>query len=320
MANLVLELTRKQSYDCVYIKGFLATPAFLRIARGFKERSGTCRVAFEVATYPYQYEYRQLLKADLKAKNLRGLCGHLLELWQHGTTFTGFSRYVDRIVVFGAPVKWLWGIPAMQSQNGVSVKNIPLRTFTGDPAVCSLLGVAGTSFYHGYWRVVEGMHEYYQRGGQQNIQFFVVGENRSIDDLKQQVHQLALQEHVHFLGYRNAQELNRLYCENLLGVAPLGTYVTRLIHASPLKTREFCAAGVPFLFGYEEKYIDQNTPFALKLPNDPTPVDMEAVLSFAATVNEELSRQEREFAEQHCDWQSIMEEILQFMQNNPEEE
>lgn len=306
------------SYDAVYIKGFLANPYALRIARCAKQAKRTCRVIYEVATYPYWGEYRRFLKVDWNQRNARALGGHLLEILQHAVSAPRFRSCVDALVLFGSPRERLWGVPAITVGNGVSVADIALRPY-GPPEAgdtVRLLGVAGTSVAHGYDRILRGMAAYAQNRapGSPEVEFSLVGENETVSALRSLVSELGLAGRVHFLGYQDARGLGALYASHDAAVSSLGVYRIGLTHLSPLKSREYCAAGIPFLYAYEDTVLSGSEPFCLKLPNNASPVDMNAVTAFVRRCRDdpELPEKERKFAEQNCDWKSIMKQILDF--------
>lgn len=318
VTDAICSFVKQGAYDAVYIKGFLATPYALQIAKCAKRVKSSCRVIYEIATYPYWGEYRRFLKVDLKRKDARALAGHLLEIFQHAVSVPRFRSCVDALVVFGSPVGRLWGVPAITVGNGVSVSDIALRSYSPPDASgdVRLLGVAGTSVAHGYDRVLRGMAEYraHRSPGSPDVEFNLVGENETITALRSLAAELGLEDRVHFLGYKNSKELAALYNLNDAAVSSLGVYRIGLTHLSPLKSREYCAAGIPFLYAYEDTLLSGNESFCLKLPNDGSPVNLGAVTNFVQRCREipDLPERERDYALLHCDWKEIMRDILAF--------
>ena len=313
----ICEIVREEKPDAVYLKGFLANPYARRAAECAKSANRGCKGIYEVATYPYWGEYRRFFRVDLQNRDARSFAGHLLETAQHLGTAFRMKRHVDALVVFGRPVERLWGIPAVTVDNGVDVDSIaPRKAEAGGPGrEIRLLGVAGTSVAHGYSRVLEGIAAYRksQPEGGPPVRFSLVGANETIRQLRRQAESLGLQGSVEFLGYKNAQELSELYGECDAAVSSLGVYRIGLTHLSPLKSREYCAAGIPFLYAYEDT-LPPDAPFAMKLPNDPTPVDIPAVVRFAEQCRgrPELPEGERRYAREHFDWKIIMARVLAF--------
>lgn len=313
----ICEFAADGSYDVVYLKGFLSNPYALRVASCAKAANPGCKVIFEIATYPYWGEYKRFFKVDWRKRDRRALVGHLLEVLQHLMTVPRMKPKVDVLAVFGQPVEKLWGLPAVTIDNGISFDRvIPRRApETVSSADIRLLGVAGTSVAHGYFRVLDGLVQYEKSRTVEspNIFFDLVGENETIQVLKSKTSGLGIQNLVSFLGYKNSQELSKLYDRCDLAISSIGVYQIGLKYLSPLKSREYCAAGIPFLYAYEDT-LPADAPFALKIPNDPTPVDMEAVVRFVERCRRhpEISAQEREYAKDHYDWKIIMKRVLDF--------
>ncbi len=317
VTQAVCAILSENGYDAVYIKGFLATPYGLEIASCAKHANPACRVIYEVATYPYWGEYRRYFRDDWKNHDFQSFAGHVLEVLQHFSAAPRMKGRTDAVVVFGQPIKRLWGIPAVTVDNGITVDRIGMRQ-NGMPAPGSaihLLGVAGTSVAHGYSRILEGMAQYRngRPSGSPDIFFDIVGGNETIRALKAQADELGLAKEVHFLGYRSSEELAKLYGVCDAAVSSLGAYRLGLKYLCPLKSREYCAAGIPFLYAYEDT-LPADAPFALKLPNDPSPVKMETVARFVENCrkNPQIALQERKYAEEHYDWKIIMKRVLAF--------
>lgn len=313
----ICEFLSDGNYDVIYIKGMLTTPYDLRLAKCAEASKKGCKVIFEVATYPFWDSYLKMLRSDVRGKNLRSLAGHMLEIFQHAATFFRLKRHVDALVVFGTPVRRLWGIPAITVDNGVSLGSISLRekpaASASDPI--RLLGVMGTTISHGYSRMLQGLAGYEGKSaGGPEVHFAIAGENDTSGELKAQTSELHVEDQVSFLGYQNSEELARLYNLCDAAVSVLGGYQFGLTRLSPLKSREYCAAGIPFLYAYEDALLTGGEPFVLKLPNDASPVDMSAVVAFVQKCREDpgLPEKERKFAEQNCGWKSIMKRILDF--------
>ncbi len=316
VADKICGFVENGKYDAVYIKGFLASPYACKIAACAKKSNQKCRVIFEIATYPYWGEYKRFLRVDCKKKDRRAFAGHMLEICQHIMSVPHMKRAVDALAVFGQPAEKLWGIPVITIDNGVDVQKILLRRKADLPvdAAVQILGVAGTSVAHGYSRVIEGLALYKKSvNAKHDVKFDIVGANETIEQLKSLVKELDLQENVLFLGYKTSDELSQLYNMCDVAVSSLGVYKLGLTYLCPLKSREYCAAGMPFLYAYEDT-LPPDAPFAMKIPNNSSPVNIGDVVKFAENCrrNPEISVKERQYAESHYDWKIIMKRVLDF--------
>ena len=99
-------------------------------------------------------------------------------------------------------------------------------------------------------------------------------------------------------------ELDTWLARANLAIASLGLFRKQMNQACPLKVREYTARGIPFVYGYEDPDLPEDVGFAMRVPNDERPVDLDAVIRFAArTAGEtDLPGRMRAFAGQHMDW------------------
>ena len=315
VADKICGFVENGKYDAVYIKGFLASPYACKIAACAKKSNQKCRVIFEIATYPYWGTWLQLLKTDFKDHQLRSFLGHLFEIGQHITSMPQMKRNVNMLAVFGKPVKRLWKIPCVMLDNGITFTDFHSKTYRYAKDGIHILGVVGTTLSHGYSRVLNGIAKYKDQGGfaKMPVYFDIVGGNDTIKELKSEVLKLQIAQNVSFLGYKNSKELQQLYDYCDIAVSVLGGFSYHLNYMSPIKSREYCAAGMPFLYAYEDT-LPPDAPFAMKIPNNSSPVNIGDVVKFAENCrrNPEISVQERQYAADHYDWKIIMKRVLDF--------
>lgn len=180
-----------------------------------------------------------------------------------------------------------------------------------------LIGVAGTLWWQAYDRVLEGMAAYRKKASPASprVRFLLVGgDEKEMPEFLSHIRRLGLSDDVECPGFRTGEALFRLYERADLGVSSLGCYRRGLTHCSSLKAREYCAAGIPFLYAYEDDDLAEDVPFARKIPNDPTPVEMDKAVKFVEQCRADtgISDAERRFAAEHYDWAAILERVLDF--------
>ena len=95
-----------------------------------------------------------------------------------------------------------------------------------------------------------------------------------------------LRDYVIFHGHRTGDELLSIFDKCQIGLSILGMYKMGMEAVSPLKTREYAAMGKPFVYANTELNIDETTPFCMRIANDATPLDINAVLEFYNRVKE----------------------------------
>ena len=78
------------------------------------------------------------------------------------------------------------------------------------------------------------------------------------------VNVFSLNEYVHFVGSRIGSELNLIMDKADIGVSSLALFRAGGGH-DPIKTKEFIARGIPVILGYEDKLVDMNLPYIMKV-------------------------------------------------------
>lgn len=229
-----------------------------------KQKKLGVKSILEFPTIPYDnHGYDSLsLAEDIYCRE------HLHEYIECCTTYSNFSE--------------VFKIPCIVLANGVDLGEQRAKKFRKKDGTIVLLAVACFSACHGYERVIQGMHDYYADGGRKNIILNLVGDDGRSEAVyyKRIVEECHLQCHVTFHGELHGGELDEIYDNSDIAVSPLGLYKVGMESAAPIKTGEYCARGIPFIYGYDDISIDQNNYFTYKVSNDATPVDIRKIIDF----------------------------------------
>lgn len=141
------------------------------------------------------------------------------------------------------------------------------------------------AFWHGYDRLVRSIAEYNERRkgeyGWIEFQFRIIGSGFEMEYLLALVRDLGLSEQIKFLGVLEGDNLAAAFEDCHVGICNLGQHRKGLYRNSELKTRDFCARGVPFVLACEDTDFDAGSlPFVFNIPNDESLVPLEAVASW----------------------------------------
>ena len=138
--------------------------------------------------------------------------------------------------------------------NGISLADIPLRTKAPDNGRPRLFFMGlGASPWHGLDKILQ------MAALRPGWRFDIVGEAG--------VSGQRLPPNVTCHGRMTAREYSPLLAAADVAIATLAAHRTRLSEASPLKTREYLAAGVPTVLAYRDTDFLRGAPFLLQLPN-----------------------------------------------------
>ncbi len=95
---------------------------------------------------------------------------------------------------------------------------------------------------------------------------------------------LNVSDRVIFHGFQTGESLAKLYDTCHLAVGSLGLHRIGLTQGSILKSREYCARGIPYMIACTDPDIPDDFPYICMVPPDESPVCIENVVEFANKV------------------------------------
>lgn len=194
--------------------------------------------------------------------------------------------------------------------NGIDVNSYEVRrpSLKKDTKV-KLLAVANFNRWHGYDRMLMAM----KGSNPSKVELHLVGDGPEKDNLVRLATELGVRNAI-FHPPLKGKELDRLFdeCDVALGVLSLGRKGLR--EMCPLKHREYCARGMPFVYSGNDLDMSMNSSFALRLEED-AEIKLEDVVGFAMVMwNRPAHTAEmRGFARTRLDWSVKMKELAAFI-------
>jgi hypothetical protein len=143
--------------------------------------------------------------------------------------------------------------PVLIQGNGISLSAcapLPAANNAGPRLV--FIGTRG-AVWHGIDKVID-LATHFPRW-----QFDIVG------DVKQLVSEVP--DNVALHGYQTSDQYDRLLATADVAIGTLALYRKRMREASPLKTREYLAKGLPTIIAYDDTDFPSPVPYLLQLPN-----------------------------------------------------
>jgi hypothetical protein len=88
---------------------------------------------------------------------------------------------------------------------------------------------------------------------------------------------------------------------------------------SELKSREYCARGIPFIIACGDSDFPPDFPAILKLLPDESPIDMHRVILFASVISRDSDHAQnmRHYARENLDWSVKMKKLKMFLESLP---
>jgi len=303
-------------YDLVYVrKAISETPFTLSATKLLRKHSDSLIV--EIPTYPYDDETRGIFKRYSLTKKLKVFPFYVFGMFLSDKIYRyRLKKHIDCFAVITdlPECEEAFGAPAVKMSNGIDVENIQMRKRIPDGAL-SLLAVASISYWHGYDRVMQGMHEYYYSGGTQEIIFNIVGEGAVSAELKKLAEDLGLSDRVVFHGIKIGEELDELFHGADIGIGTFGGHRLNRDTDSDLKICEYCARALPYITSMKDNDIPDSFPWKLLMPNDESPIDIHEVLKFAEVCynNRDRLSEMRDFAKENLSWDVHLKVTLDFL-------
>ncbi len=261
-----LEIAEMGDITNFYIRFSIFDWSFYNFVKKVKQKG--CHVFLEIPSYPYEQEYD---KKNIIKKNAL-----LIDrIFRHGIT-----KYIDAIFT---PSEFsentIFNIPAFRFGNGIDPESItPRKTHISPQKTLRLIGVAKLSSWHGYDRVISGISEYYQKGGNYDVIFNLVGYGPEFKKLKELTLRLNLEKRVIFHGHKFGKELDKIYEESDVGVDAIGVHRKGLRKISSLKSREYCLKSIPFITveNIDDDFTDNK--YCIKVKPDDTQISIDFVV------------------------------------------
>lgn len=198
--------------------------------------------------------------------------------------------------------------------NGLSVSS---QTLCKVPKLVSeyhVICVASFQFYHGIDRFIRGMYEY---SGDKTINLHIVGDGPELSNLKSLTSELHLESHVIFHGFKSGSDLDAMFDQCHIAIGSLAGFRVNLNELSSLKSREYCARGIPFLMASKDADFPEIWEYIQMVPADESPINMNTVISFAERVmaDPDHPQKMRTYAEDHLDWLAKMKVLKEFLES-----
>lgn len=294
--------------DFLYVRRTVADRDYLHFWKSVKERYPNCKIIIELFTYPYDRD-------DFGKWNAWPF--YLKELLYRPR----LRRYVDRFVTYTED-REIFGIPTIQSRNGIHVDGIPQIGGQFTDKQINMIAVAFMQRHHGYERIIEGMHEYYdgQNEPDYRVTLQLIGDGPEKPQYQEMVQRYHLEEYVQFYPTMSGEKLDALYDTSDIALVSFGMYKLGFYgQLGALKSRECLAKGMPLMTGCKIDVLQEDYPYARTFPNDASTVRVADIISFYEQIRsiagnkKELADTIRNFAVQHISMEAVMRPVIEYI-------
>lgn len=295
-------LSKTTGLDFIYIRKNLFDGSYYKLLKAVKKANPHICIIVEIPTYPYFSEWSRLIDKPFIIKE-----NHTLPKIKH-------NQLVDYYTTLSNDDK-IFDVETIRFNNGISIDDYVPKRDAQSLSEIHLTGVALLATWHGYDRVIEGMHDYYASNPEKEVFFHVVGEGSELSTLQKLVEKRGLGRYVRFEGKLFGDALNALYDKSNLGIGSLGLYRINLESANTLKAREYCAKGLPFIKAGSDPAFD-DFPYCLSFENNNEPIDIGEIIEFVNKIDySEAILLMREYAQHNLSWDRYIADIIDKVKN-----
>lgn len=300
-----LYLAMIKSPDYIYIRRTTVDSGLICFMKDIKNMYPKCCIIWELPVYPYF--------KDSYCNNIKHFA-RMFPLYIKDVIYRnqlqGYVRFISTFSDFNR----IFGINTLKIRNGICVDDVlPITSDQDD--IIDIISVAMMSPHHGFERLIKGIADYYQSGGERKIKYHAVGYGSQLEMYKELVKKYSLEDIVVFYGKKTGSELDQLYEKADLAVASLGLYKKGITVGSFIKTGEYLAKGLPMITGSPVDVLDSNDyKLFVEFPNDASPIDINKVVSFYDSIYKGNNRAEvintaRNYAYQKVDMKVAMKSV-----------
>lgn len=301
--------SRMASYDYVYMRKPVFTKSFLCYLATLKSLNPHIQLIMELPTYPYDKEFDTPRKKLTLAKEKH----HRKQLHKH----------LDRIADLSGH-KTIFDVPTVQVINGIDFEKTPARAPSIAEGTINVLSVSGCQPWHGLDRIIRGLSDYYSQDEQPSSVFLhLVGDGPELENLKHLAKELNLDQHIRFYGEMKRADIGELYNQCTLAFESLGWHRTGVTRSSSIKSREYFAKGIPFIYSCQLDVFEEDpADFCLRISSDDTPVDFNQIITFHEALysqeeERDLIERIRRYGENHVAMDKAMGNVIAFIKRNP---
>ncbi len=167
--------------------------------------------------------------------------------------------------------------------------------------------------WHGLDRILAGAKAY---RGAKKISLKIVGkvtasQEQHISSIKNPLVDITV------CGLLGREKLDLEFSSCDLAISSLAVFRNKIQQACALKTREYIARGIPFVYAYDDVDLNAQESFALKLEANETQIDLERIVEFYDALDlEQAQKDMQKMAKERLSWSVKLAGLYEFLRLN----
>lgn len=247
-------------FSIVYIRRLMSKLFYASSV--IKEASKAIPIVYEIPTYPldtgngFLYSLRDKLEMALYSSVSKSI------------KITLVNNIADK----PAPYKWT------EFHNALDIDNYELSGIPELSDTIKMVIIANISEYHRYDRVLDAMHNY---NGDKKISLTVISpDSPAYSAFKSKVTALSLTDSVSCLSSMSLNEIKNFAKEFHIGVGQLSISEKGSNLVNTLKSKDYCAMGLPFFSTCYDTSFEKDFPYAYVTKDMDSDIDLNDIVSW----------------------------------------
>lgn len=292
------EMDLSRNVEVIYIREVaLITNMLIEYLK--KSKQDGKKLIFEYTNYPWETEM-------LKSKSY---FNYILDKVYYNKLIS-LLDYIT--VILGKPMN----LPSkyITISNGINIKGLNIKKKNHKKnGEFHMIGVANVQFWHGYDRIIKGIAVYNSLCMKDKVYFHIIGNGNEISELKELTKKNGLEKYVFFHGTKAGKDLDEFFDLCQVGIGSLGLHRQGMSISSPLKSREYCARGIPFIISVTDSDFPESFPFSKTIPSDESEVNIEEVINYYIGIEDKFPdyiNGMRDYAEKYLSWENKLKPVV----------
>lgn len=169
------------------------------------------------------------------------------------------------------------------------------------------IAFAHVRYWHGYERVLEGIKKYH---GPYSLRFDIYSnESDTIQNLRKTADDYGITNCIVFHDAVPLEKMSAAAAGFHIGVGGLAYHKRGAAFDTSLKSKEYSALGLPFIYEVPDMSIRESWPYHFRIPQDDTPVDFDKVITWYKSLSKNYKSIMHEFAAAHLQYDSEIGDI-----------
>ena len=258
------------------------------------------KILYEIPTYPY---YNEQFRAS--RKKYRAVVKICIDIFFSPI----IKKYADKIVVIKSKSKIKMHPKMIEITNGINTDPIIPKNYKNDSNSVFRMVAIGTLYsYHGYDRILKGLKKCDEKIDGIPIEFHIIGESQTINELNQQTKKLKLKR-VFFHGLKTTEELNDMFELFDVGLGCLALHRRNADIDTTLKIIEYYCRGIPVVTSGISPYKDNRV--TIRIPDNNDAVKIEDIYYWWKDIDKTVLEKLSVNAKKQFDWNIIMSNLIE---------